>query len=245
MPGRSTEAPPVSNRQPSSGGGMGLFISAGLHLLLCCALAATLPAIPSPLPSPLMEVDLRERPGARGGSNSFVTQHSRQGAKAVTSTSSLQPTARPDLAPRALEASQTDLRATLAAVTPESNARGAVGEPGTGGGTNAGDGRSSGTGAGQGGVAVDRMPEAVKCEKPVYPAEARRRGITGRVLLRVHVDAVGSVREVLVLSAEPVGVFEAQAVEAVRKWRFTPAVSKGVAVGVRVALPVRFELDDQ
>jgi len=92
---------------------------------------------------------------------------------------------------------------------------------------------------------VDRMPEAVKCEKPVYPAEARRRGITGRVLLRVHVDAVGSVREVLVLSAEPVGVFEAQAVEAVRKWRFTPAVSKGVAVGVRVALPVRFELDDQ
>jgi len=245
MPGRSTEEPPVSNRQSSSYGGMGLFLSAGLHLLLCCALAATPPAIPSPLPSPLMEVDLGERPGAPGGSNASVTQHSRQGAKAVTSTSSLQPTARPDLAPRALEASQTDPRATFAAVTPESNASGAVGEPGTGGGTSAGEGRSSGTGAGQGGVAVDRMPEAVKRVKPTYPAEARRRGITGRVLLRVHVDAVGRVREVLVLSAEPASFFEVQAVEAVRKWRFTPAVSKGIPVGGWVTLPVRFELDDK
>ncbi|MBU1041716.1 MAG: energy transducer TonB [Proteobacteria bacterium] len=87
------------------------------------------------------------------------------------------------------------------------------------------------------------MPEAVKRVKPTYPAEARRRGITGRVLLRVHVDAVGSVRDVLVQSAEPVGVFEAQAVEAVRKWRFKPGVRLGEPVPAWLLVPIRFALE--
>lgn len=89
------------------------------------------------------------------------------------------------------------------------------------------------------------MPEAVKRVKPIYPAEARRRGITGRVILRVQIDVAGSVREVLVQSAEPPGVFEVQAVEAMRKWCFRPAMDKGMPVGIWMTMPVRFVLNDQ
>ena len=70
---------------------------------------------------------------------------------------------------------------------------------------------SPGNGAGQGGATVDSMPVAVKRVKPIYPEEARRRGITGRVILRVQIDAAGNVREMLVQSAEPPGVFEVPA----------------------------------
>lgn len=104
---------------------------------------------------------------------------------------------------------------------------------------------SPGNGVGQGGAEVARMPEAVKRVKPIYPEEARRRGITGRVILRVQIDAAGSVREVLVQSAEPPGVFEVQAVEALRKWRFKPTMDKGMPVGIWLTMPVRFVLNDQ
>ncbi|MDQ7836276.1 MAG: energy transducer TonB [Humidesulfovibrio sp.] len=87
------------------------------------------------------------------------------------------------------------------------------------------------------------MPVAVKRVKPFYPMDARRRGISGQVTLRLFVDAEGGVREVQVQAAEPAGVFEEKAVEAARKWRFEPAVFKGAPVGIWMTLPVRFALD--
>lgn len=232
------QQPPVSERS-----GMGLFISAGLHLLLCCALAATLPAMPSPLPSRLLEVDLVEGAGARGGGSPSATGQARQGAKTEALTALPPQKSRPDLAPRVPEAGQTDPRTILDPVSTGSSAGGTVGATGAGDGTGAGGGSSPGNDAGQGGVAVDRMPEAVKRVKPTYPEEARRQGITGRVLLRVHIDAVGSVREVLVQSAEPAGFFEVQAVEALRKWRFKPGVRLGEPVPAWLLIPIRFALE--
>ena len=90
---------------------------------------------------------------------------------------------------------------------------------------------------------MDRMPVALRRIKPGYPMSARRRGITGQVLLRIFVDAEGGVREVQVQAAEPPGVFEGKAVEAARKWRFEPAMHKGTPVGVWMTLPVRFALE--
>lgn len=114
---------------------------------------------------------------------------------------------------------------------------------GSGGGAGTGVGWNSGPGSGQGGVAVDRMPAAVRRVKPVYPMAARRRGLNGRVVLRLYVDEHGGVREVRVQSAEPAGMFEAQAVAAARRWRFTPAMAHGEPVGMWMTLPVRFTLD--
>jgi len=87
------------------------------------------------------------------------------------------------------------------------------------------------------------MPVAVRRVKPAYPAAARRQGLTGRVVLRVQVNAEGTVSDLRVESADPAGVFETQAVEAVRQWRFRPAVRQGAPVAVWFLLPIRFALE--
>jgi protein TonB len=102
-----------------------------------------------------------------------------------------------------------------------------------------------GSGTGQGGIAVDRMPVPERQIKPRYPMSARRMGQSGQVLLRLFVDAEGAVREVNVVRAEPPGVFENASVEAVRRWRFSPALARGAAVGMWMTLPVRFSLEDR
>lgn len=114
---------------------------------------------------------------------------------------------------------------------------------GSGGGQGTGRGAATGPGAGQGGRVVERMPAPLRTVKPRYPLAARRAGQEGQVLLRLFVDAEGRVGQVAVLKADPEGVFEEAAVEAVRKWRFNPAMNKGAALGMWLTLPVRFALE--
>jgi TonB family protein len=57
------------------------------------------------------------------------------------------------------------------------------------------------------------------------------------------VAADGSVSNVIVERAEPAGVFDASALVAVRKWKFTPAMKNGKAVASRVRVPVEFRPD--
>lgn len=62
--------------------------------------------------------------------------------------------------------------------------------------------------------------ELVQGASPVYPEHAREQGIEGSVTLIYNVAADGRVTEVEVHSAEPEGVFEEAALEAVRSWRY-------------------------
>lgn len=78
--------------------------------------------------------------------------------------------------------------------------------------------------------------------KPRYPESARRQGIQGTSLLRLHVLADGAVGEVLVERSAGHPDLDRAAVRAVKKWRFEPARRGGQSVAVRVMLPVRFEL---
>lgn len=79
---------------------------------------------------------------------------------------------------------------------------------------------------------------------PRYPVEAARQGIDGSVVLLVTIGADGGVREVEVEKSTPTGVFDAAAVEAARKWKFTPEMRDGQPVeGGRVRVPITFETD--
>lgn len=81
---------------------------------------------------------------------------------------------------------------------------------------------------------------------PSYPVEAARQGVSGGVVLVVTVGADGSVRDVQVEKSTPEGVFEAAAVEAARKWKFTPETRDGQPVeGGRVRVPITFETEAQ
>lgn len=90
---------------------------------------------------------------------------------------------------------------------------------------------------------VDELPRPRTRQAPRYPARARARGIEGEVTLALLVGEDGAIRDVQVLSAEPSGVFEEAAREALRAWRFEPARYQGRPVAVRVEQTLRFTLE--
>lgn len=77
---------------------------------------------------------------------------------------------------------------------------------------------------------------------PKYPRGAQRRNQTGFVDVIFAVEPDGTVGEVEVYGAEPEGVFDEAAVEAVRQWEFEPVVEDGTAVSKRVAVRMSFNL---
>ena len=95
-------------------------------------------------------------------------------------------------------------------------------------------------------MAHDTLPsrgiEVVHQVKPRYPLLARRRGLQGRVVVKVQIDRSGQVRQVVVASSSGYRLLDQAAVKAVQRWRFRPALRQGVAVSTEMRIPVRFEL---
>ena len=76
---------------------------------------------------------------------------------------------------------------------------------------------------------------------PEYTEAARREGRQGEVLLAVEVDERGSPASIQIVRSLEVGL-DQKAVEAVRKWRFRPALMGAQAVREVVEVKVRFHL---
>ncbi len=108
-----------------------------------------------------------------------------------------------------------------------------------------GGGGVSGSGTGSGGLdlkQVDTPPVPIKRVEPEFPEAARQMGLTGKVVLRFRVEADGSVAKASVIAAQPEGVFNRSALEAIDEWKFKPGRYKGKPVAVWVELPVVFRL---
>lgn len=79
---------------------------------------------------------------------------------------------------------------------------------------------------------------------PTYPSAAREQGIEGQVTVRYAVGVNGSVRDAVVIEAQPPGVFEEAALEAVRSWRYAAPIHNGEVSAVpEVVSVVRFRLN--
>lgn len=81
--------------------------------------------------------------------------------------------------------------------------------------------------------------------KPTYPPMSRRLNEEGKVLLRVHVAADGSAREVEIKQSSGFGRLDAAARDAVSRWRFVAARRGADAVDSWVAVPIVFSLEQQ
>ena len=80
---------------------------------------------------------------------------------------------------------------------------------------------------------------------PIYPRRALSRGIEGYVLVEFVVTENGSVRDPIVLFADPPGFFERAAVTAVLKFKYKPKVAGGKPVAVPgVRSRIVFEMED-
>jgi protein TonB len=76
---------------------------------------------------------------------------------------------------------------------------------------------------------------------PAYPAIAQQARVQGVVILEAIIDERGVVKSVSVLRSIP--LLDPAALDAVRRWRFTPARLNGEAVPVVMTVTVRFTLD--
>tara|TARA_B110000881_G_C18588853_1_gene526599 strand:+ start:691 stop:1323 length:633 start_codon:yes stop_codon:yes gene_type:complete len=78
----------------------------------------------------------------------------------------------------------------------------------------------------------------------VYPRRAQARGIQGFVVVEFVVTKTGAVKDPVVVSANPEGVFERAALDAVVKFKYKPRVVDGVAMEVTGVLNrITFEID--
>lgn len=78
---------------------------------------------------------------------------------------------------------------------------------------------------------------------PHYPRQAARQGIQGHVTVAFTIRADGGIAEVEILDAEPRGVFEAAARQAVARWRCQPREIGDRRVPTRVRQTIEFRLD--
>lgn len=91
-------------------------------------------------------------------------------------------------------------------------------------------------------ASVDEPPRASRRVPPRFPPRARADGVEGSVTLRLLISEAGEVQQVKVVSAQPAGVFDEAAADAVRQWQFEPATYKGQRVKVWARQTVRFAL---
>jgi protein TonB len=104
-----------------------------------------------------------------------------------------------------------------------------------------------GGGGGRGGgmaAAADRDVVPLVRIEPDYPARAAQRGIEGYAVVQFTITPAGTVKDPIVIDAEPDGVFDSAAVAAVSRWKYNPKMEGGVAVerrGIRVKLAFKLE----
>lgn len=90
---------------------------------------------------------------------------------------------------------------------------------------------------------VDEVPKILNKVPPRYPDGARKRGEQGIVYVRALVKKDGTTTRVEVPAGKgATPELDKAAVEAVCKWTFVPAKTKGKPVAVYVFIPVNFKL---
>lgn len=89
--------------------------------------------------------------------------------------------------------------------------------------------------------ALDKIPQ-IKFKVPTqYPHEMRRSGMSGEVVVSFVVDRQGEVRAATIVSSTHFA-FEAPALQAVTRWKFSPGIKNGVPVDTQVIQPLAFNL---
>ena len=89
-----------------------------------------------------------------------------------------------------------------------------------------GEGFSTTDGEGDAGITANAEP--IEKIPPTFPQEARIKGVEGYVLLKFDISEQGKAENIEVIKAEPRNLFEKEAKNAVRKWRYTPRMVSGV-----------------
>jgi protein TonB len=97
---------------------------------------------------------------------------------------------------------------------------------------------------GQGGGGAGCAASVLRGIKPRYPAAARKAGWEGIVLVRVLVDSRGAASMVSIRESSGFPTLDESALQAVKKWRFSPATQGRKPIASFHDVRVRFHLTD-
>ena len=86
-------------------------------------------------------------------------------------------------------------------------------------------------------------PELVGGAVPEYPELARKAEMEGNVVVHVTIDETGKVIDAWIAYSQA-DIFNAAAVAAAYKYRFTPALQNGIPVKATISVPFRFSLTE-
>lgn len=261
-PGRPAARPPADERKPAPRPGArsplplvigllaALAVAGGIWLVTRNAARAPVPASPTPRPSPQPQLTpTAETPSASTSTMSegqFKEEVARRVAQEMkrldqasrakqAKTPPTEGTAAPPGTPVPARTEQTPATAaesgTASAVSPAPARPTAAPEP-----TELPTGAAAPAPPDDG----ETPPKMLTIVKPVYPTFALRARIRGIVILRVLVGESGTPLDIEVVKGVNGGLTEA-AVDAVRRWKFTPGRRNGVPVRAWTIVPIPFE----
>ncbi|NKC31884.1 energy transducer TonB [Roseomonas sp. BU-1] len=98
-------------------------------------------------------------------------------------------------------------------------------------------------GEARGAVTPPRQRSGRHSPPPEYPYASRLRQEQGRVILRVEIDTTGRVAGVSVATSSGHPNLDRAALEAVRRWRFEPALADGVPAFAATLVGITFQLE--
>lgn len=75
-----------------------------------------------------------------------------------------------------------------------------------------------------------------------YPEVAQKAGVQGKVYLLIYINESGGVDDIKVLKGLGAGCDEA-AINAVQQTKFSPGKDNGVAIKVKLSMPITFKLE--
>lgn len=85
------------------------------------------------------------------------------------------------------------------------------------------------------------QPQPISTPSPKYPAQALRKGEQGTVMLSAEIGVDGVPSSVEVAKSSGSRALDRAAVEAVKRWRFRPAMAEGRPVPGQVQVPINFK----
>ncbi|MGA2897045.1 MAG: energy transducer TonB [Acidobacteriaceae bacterium] len=84
-------------------------------------------------------------------------------------------------------------------------------------------------------------PKRISGQPPIYPPDAKAKGLEGSVTLHATIDTDGNVGNISVVSAtDP--IFVDAAITALKSWKFSPYLRDGVPVAVQTNITVNFTI---
>lgn len=114
---------------------------------------------------------------------------------------------------------------------------------GNGKGIGSGDGKGTGFGDGDGMDVAVQPPKIIKHKTPKYPSIAKRNGVEGVTHIKILIDSVGKVEDVIIAKSSGSKLLDNAAIKAVKKWKFISAKNKdGHAIRCYASMPIVFRI---